>query len=70
MLEYNIVQGLGVLDKFWPPIVRVTSLKTPFGLVIPLFTILARNYIHSQLFISLCHIYTAYNLTRQYSIPS
>jgi hypothetical protein len=27
-----------------------------------------RNYNHSQLFITLCHIYTAYNLTRQYSI--
>jgi hypothetical protein len=26
-----------------------------------------RNYIHSQLFLTLCHIYTTYNLTRQYS---
>jgi hypothetical protein len=30
-------------------------------------TPITRNYIHSQLFLTLCHIYTAYNLTRQYS---
>jgi hypothetical protein len=29
-----------------------------------------RNYNHSQLFLTLCHIHTAYNLTRQYSILS
>jgi hypothetical protein len=38
----------------------VTPLKTPFGLVIGLFTILARNYNYSQLFITLCYLYTAY----------
>jgi hypothetical protein len=43
---------------------RVTPLKTLFGLVIGLFTILTRNYNHSQLSITLCHIYTAYNHTR------
>jgi hypothetical protein len=29
-----------------------------------------RHYKHLQLFPTLCHIYTAYNLTRQYSILS
>jgi hypothetical protein len=51
---------LGVLDQFWTPIVRVTPLKTPFGLVIGLFTILARSYNYSQLSITLCCLYTAY----------
>jgi hypothetical protein len=50
----------GLLDHFRTPIVRVSSLKTPFGLVIPLFAILARNYNYSQLFITLCYLYTAY----------
>jgi hypothetical protein len=46
---------------------NVTPLKTPFGLVIGLFTIpITRNYNHSQVFITLCHIYTAYNHTRSW----
>jgi hypothetical protein len=32
----HIVQCSGLLAQFWPPIVHVTPLKTPFGLVIPL----------------------------------
>jgi hypothetical protein len=44
---------------------RITPLKAPFGLLIPLLqSSPTRNYIHSQLFITLCHIYTAYNHTR------
>jgi hypothetical protein len=41
---------LGFFDRFWPPIVRVTPLKTPFGLVIPLLqsqshvTTITHNY--------------------------
>jgi hypothetical protein len=40
----------GVLDHFWPPVVRVTPLKTPFGLLIPLLqsqshvTTITHNY--------------------------
>jgi hypothetical protein len=42
-------------------------LKTPFGLLIWFITIsITRNYNHSQLFITLCHIYTAYNHTRSW----
>jgi hypothetical protein len=56
---------LGSLDHFWSPVVRVTPLKTPVRLLIGLFTIpTTHNYIHSQLFLTLCHIYTAYNHTR------
>jgi hypothetical protein len=58
---------LRVLDSFWPPGVRVTSLKTPFGLLIRLLQSHTRNYSHSQLFFTLSHIYTAYNLTCQCS---
>jgi hypothetical protein len=62
-----ILHNVWVLDQFWSPIVRVTPLKTPIWLVLDLFTIpIIRNYNHSQLFITLCHIYTAYNHTRSW----
>jgi hypothetical protein len=55
----------GVLDQFWHIIVRVTPLETPFGLWIPFITIpIIRNYIHSQLFLTLLRIYTIIILTR------
>jgi hypothetical protein len=43
---------------------RVTLLKMPFGLVIPLLQSQSRNYIHSQLFLTLLRVYTAYNHRR------
>jgi hypothetical protein len=51
---------LGVYLIGSAPTVHVTPLETPFGLVIPFITILARNYNYSQLFITLCYLYTAY----------
>jgi hypothetical protein len=45
-----------------------TPLKTPFGLLIPLLQSSPTRNIHSQLFITLCHIYTAYNVTRSQSL--
>jgi hypothetical protein len=60
---------LGYLIPSDHQLYRVTPLKTPFGLLIPILqSSPTRNYIHTQLFLTLCHIYTAYNLTRQYSI--
>jgi hypothetical protein len=58
LLSYLFLCNFG-LNIMW----RVMSLKTPFRLLIPLFTIS-----HIQSFVPLCHIYTAYKLTRQYSI--
>jgi hypothetical protein len=44
---------------------RVTPLKTPFGLVIPFITIaITRHYNHSQLSITLLHVYTIIILIR------
>jgi hypothetical protein len=58
---------LGVLDLFWPPIVRVSSLETPFGFVIPLFTIaITRHYNHTQLFLTRLRVYTVIVLTRSW----
>jgi hypothetical protein len=40
----------------------VIPLRTPFGLLIPLLqSSITRNYNHTQLFLPLCNIYTAYN---------
>jgi hypothetical protein len=61
----DIVQCYGHLITSDHQIYRVTPLKTPVGLLILLLqSSPTRNYIHSQLFITLCHIYTAYNHTR------
>jgi hypothetical protein len=63
MEMYNI----GVLYQFWPPIVRVSPLTTPFGLLIPFITIpVARNYNHSQLFLTRLRVYTIIILTRSW----
>jgi hypothetical protein len=41
----------GLLDQFWPPTACVRPLKTPFGLVIPLFTIqITRHYNHTIIY--------------------
>jgi hypothetical protein len=46
----NILYNVRVLDHFWPPVVRVMPLKTPFGLLIPLLqsqshvTTITHNY--------------------------
>jgi hypothetical protein len=67
----DIVQCWGLLDQFWPPIVLVTPLKTPVGLLITLLqSSPSRNYNHSQLFLTLLRVYTSIILTRQYSILS
>jgi hypothetical protein len=46
----NILCNVWVLEHFWPPVVRVTPLKTPFGLALLLFqfqshvTTITHNY--------------------------
>jgi hypothetical protein len=58
---------LGSLTTSEHQLYSVSPLKTPFGLLIPLLqSSPTRNYIHSQLFLRLCHIYTAYNHTRSW----
>jgi hypothetical protein len=65
---------LGVLDQFWPRIVRVTPPKTPFGLLISLFTVpVTLNYSHSSLIyyaVTRLHSYSRYTCvtTVTYSI--
>jgi hypothetical protein len=50
---------LGLLDQFWTPVVRVSPLKTPSGLLIPLFTIpVTCHYNHTQLSITRLRVYT------------
>jgi hypothetical protein len=67
VLKGIILYNVGVPDHFWSPVVHVTPLKTPFGLLIPLLqSSPTHNYSHSQLFLTLCHIYTAYNHTRSW----
>jgi hypothetical protein len=64
-------QMLGCTDHFWSPIVlRYTTEDTVR--IVDSFYLQSHthNYNHSQLFLTLCHIYTAYNLTRRYSILS
>jgi hypothetical protein len=63
----NIVQCWGSLICSDHQLYNVTPLKTPFGLVIPLFIIpITRINIHSQLFLTLLHIYTIIILTRSW----
>jgi hypothetical protein len=46
-------------------IVTCYATEDTFRIVNSFVTIpITRNYIHSQLFLTLCHIYTAYNHTR------
>jgi hypothetical protein len=57
----------GLLDQFWSPVVHVTPLKTPFGLVIPLLqsqshvTTITHNYL-----LTLLRVYTIIILTRSW----
>jgi hypothetical protein len=52
----------GVLDQFSSPVVSRFATEDAVQIVNPFITIpTTRNYNHSQLFITLCHIYTAYN---------
>jgi hypothetical protein len=62
---------LGSLDQFWSPIVQCFATEDA-GQIVNSFYLKShtRNYNHSQLFLTLCHIYTAYNLTCRYSILS
>jgi hypothetical protein len=63
----DIVQCSGLLDQFCPPVVRCLCTEDAVWVVNSFITIpVTRNYIHSQLFLTLCHIYTAYNHTRSW----
>jgi hypothetical protein len=64
LVLFLILHNVRILDHFWPPVVRVTPLKTPFGLLIRLLQAHPHVTTFTQLFLTLCHIYTAYNLTR------
>jgi hypothetical protein len=58
---------LGGLDQFWPPIVPCYSTEDAVRIGTSFISIpITRNYIHSQLFLTLCHIYTAYNHTHSW----
>jgi hypothetical protein len=64
-MNTNIVQCWGLLNQFWIPIVHVTPLETPFGLVISLFTIpITRHYNRSQLSTTRLRVYTIITLAR------
>jgi hypothetical protein len=50
---------LGLLDQFWSPVVRVTPLKTPFGLLIPLLQSQSHvTTITYNFFLTLLSVYT------------
>jgi ABC-type enterochelin transport system permease subunit len=68
MILYNLTGYLISSDhQFY----RVSPLKTPFGLLIPLLqSSPTRHYNHAQLFLTLLRVYTIIILTRQYSILS
>jgi hypothetical protein len=67
MLRYCIVQCWGYLTTSDYQLYRVTPLKTPFGVLIPLLqSSPTRNYIHSQLFLTLLCVYTIIILTRSW----
>jgi hypothetical protein len=55
---------LWVFDHFWSPVIPYLDIWDAVQIVNSFITIL-----HLEEFITLCHIYTAYNLTLQYSIP-
>jgi hypothetical protein len=51
-----------LLDQFWPPIVPCYSTEDAVRIVNSFVTIpITRTYIHSQLFLTLLHMYIAYN---------
>jgi hypothetical protein len=56
-----ILYNVRVLDQFWPPVVPCYAIEDAFRIVNSFITIpITRNYIHSQLFLTLLHVYTAY----------
>jgi hypothetical protein len=56
------VQFSGLLDQFWPSILPFYATENTVRIVTSFITIpITRNYIHSQLFLTLLHMYTAYN---------
>jgi hypothetical protein len=60
---YNVT----VLDQFWLQVVPCYATEDAVQIVNSFITIpITRNYNHSQLFLTLCHIYTAYNHTRSW----
>jgi hypothetical protein len=60
-LLYNVT----VLDQFWTPIVPCYSTEDAFRIVNSFVTIpITRNYIHSQLFLMLLHMYSLQSLIR------
>jgi hypothetical protein len=62
-----ILYNVGVLDHFWSPVVPCYSTEDAVQIVNSFITIpTTHNYIHSQLFLTPCHIYTAYNHTRSW----
>jgi hypothetical protein len=64
VFQTYILYNVRVLDQFWPPIVHVTPLETPFGLLIPLFTIpITRHYNRSQLSTTRLRVYTIIIIT-------
>jgi hypothetical protein len=63
-MRHNIyvVQCWELLDQFWTPIVPCCSTEDTVRIVNSFITIpITRNYNHSQLFLTLLHMYTAYN---------
>jgi hypothetical protein len=63
LILYNIGGGGYLISS--APTVHVTPLETPFGLVIPLFTIpITHHYNCTQLFPTRLRIYTIIVLTR------
>jgi hypothetical protein len=62
-----IFYNVRVLDHFWTPVVQCYAAGDADRIVNSFITIpTTRNYNHSRLFITLLHIYTAYNLTRSW----
>jgi hypothetical protein len=68
-LFINILCNVRVLDQFWPPIVQCYATEDAVQIVNSFYYNLPHvtTFTHNHL-LTLCHIYTAYNLTRQYSI--
>jgi hypothetical protein len=66
-IALKILYNVTVLDHFWTPVVQCYSTEDAVRIVISFITIpITRNCTHSQLFLTLCHIYTAYNHTRSW----
>jgi hypothetical protein len=60
--DIYILYNVRVLDPFWPPVVPCYSTEDAVRIVTSFISIpITRKYIHSQLFLTLLHMYTAYN---------